>query len=128
MNYKTGKSHIVKDERGILMANDFDTLPFIPKRVIFIRFSEDSRPRGDHSYKHEQIIQCLRGNIKVYLKTGKETDCVELKQGDWVWIEPRLWVIMSGQCDCSMAAIYSSEKYKTTDFETNWNKYLNEEK
>lgn len=124
MNYKLGKCHMAKDERGVLMANDFEALPFIPKRVIFVRFSEELRPRGDHAYKYEQVIQCLKGTIKIHLKNGRDTDYEELKPGDWIWIEPMTWVIMSGQCECSMAIIYSSEKYNADDYEKNWNKYL----
>jgi len=123
MDCVKGICTIVKDDRGVLLGNDFKNLPFIPKRVVFLKFTSGTI-RGDHASKETQVIQCLKGSVTLYLKDGNDVTTEEISEGTWIQIPKLIWVILSAKCECSMVAVYSPSEYIESNYIKNFNEYL----
>ena len=64
-----------EDSRGSLLPIEFDSLPFIPKRVFIVNNVPLNDIRGEHShYKTKQLIVCTNGIVKVLLDNGLTKD------------------------------------------------------
>ena len=57
------------DKRGMLSPFEFDTLPFLPRRVFVISDVPKETVRGKHSRRScTQLMVCLQGAIEIFLK------------------------------------------------------------
>ena len=84
--------HSFGDWRGDLTPLEFSDLPFTPKRLFIVKNCGVGMRRGEHAhYTTQQLLICLKGEIKVVTHNGKKKDEGILKEGHSTLIESYHW-------------------------------------
>jgi dTDP-4-dehydrorhamnose 3,5-epimerase-like enzyme len=80
------------DADGILIPIEFDSLPFIPKRIFIVKNVPICEERGNHAhYETQQILVCLKGKIEVKLYDGQSVSNYVLNEGESIFIDKMIW-------------------------------------
>lgn len=106
-----------EDERGCLIPLEFDTLPFIPKRVFVVNNVPLNFIRGNHShYKTKQFLICVNGSVDVILNDGKIEITHKLNAGDTILIPELIWDSQKFTSKNSEIMVLCSTKYNHNDY------------
>jgi hypothetical protein len=113
------EEHIDLDKHhlGILSVLEFESLPFVPRRVFWVTDVPQGEERGNHAHLNtEQVLVCLRGRIVVRTDRGKGVEEKILKVGEHVYVGRMTWdsqVFMTGN-DILLAVC--STAYNKSDY------------
>lgn len=115
------------DERGELtFAEENIDIPFVTKRVYFLRNLKSDFERGFHAHKVlKQVIYCVSGSFMLLLDDGKESKTIELLAGETVFIDSVVWHVMSHFSKDCVIAVFASDFYKESDYIRDYTEYKN---
>jgi hypothetical protein len=101
----------VQDERGILVAVEFDQIPFTVKRVFTIHGPETGATRGEHRAPCDQmIVNTGAGRVLVTLGDGADPIALDAT-GNAVLIPKGIWVEFELFDEQSSVLVLASERY-----------------
>jgi hypothetical protein len=82
-----------RDPRGQLVALDEGLLPFVPRRIFFVRDVPVGGMRGGHGHRSaRQLLVCLAGRIRCELRHGGVGETLPLEpSGYGLLVEPGVW-------------------------------------
>ncbi len=107
------------DPRGTLVAlEQFDGLPFAPKRVFFMSIETAGTVRGGHANSCDEFLVVLKGSVLVKLDNGDEHAAVRLtRQDQGLWISAGILIDLEEFESDTIMLVCASEIYeKTTHF------------
>ena len=80
------------DTRGVLVPVEFGNLPFMPRRLFYVKDVPCGDWRGGHAHRTtRQFLICLKGLVQVVVHDGHAgNDCL-LKPDEALLIGPMLW-------------------------------------
>ena len=106
-----------KHHCGILSVLEFNTLPFIPKRIFWVTDVPQGETRGNHAHrKTEQLLVCLQGSIMVQTDMGIGVDKQILNVGQSVYVGRMVWdsqVFLTGK---DILLVLASTAYDKDDY------------
>lgn len=111
------------DERGTLVPIEFTDLPFVPKRIFYIRNVPQNTIRGGHGhYKTRQYYMCIQGLIlvKIYTNTT-DFEIVILKPGQALLVPEMVWTSEEFCTGKEVLLVICSEAYSKEDYFTDKN-------
>ncbi|GJD55855.1 sugar 3,4-ketoisomerase [Methylobacterium dankookense] len=111
LNYRT---HV--DDRGKLAAFDeFDNIPFPPRRVFFLKVDDPDRTRGGHANSCDEFIMPLSGSVLVEVDNGRECCSVHLDTRDRaLWIKSGIVINLREFESNTVLLICASASYRDT--------------
>lgn len=116
-----------EDSRGSLLPIEFDSLPFIPKRVFIVNNVPLNDIRGEHShYSTKQLIICTNGTVKVLLDDGLTKNEYILYKNQSILINEMVWDAQQFLTDDAEIIVLCSTKYDINDYIIDYNKFLHE--
>lgn len=116
-----------EDSRGSLLPIEFDSLPFIPKRVFIVNNVPLNDIRGEHShYNTKQLIVCTNGMVKVLLDDGIVKDEHTLCKNQTILINEMIWDAQQFLTDDAEIVVLCSTKYDINDYIMDYDKFLYE--
>jgi dTDP-4-dehydrorhamnose 3,5-epimerase-like enzyme len=105
-------------------------LPFKIKRVYYIYGVNKDLIRGNHAHKKiHQVLICVKGSVKIKIKTPKEEAVYELNNpSEGLYIGVMLWREMYDFSEDAVLLVLASEYYDKDDYIRNYDFYLDEAK
>lgn len=102
--------------------------PFEVKRVYYIYDVAEHVRRGFHSHnKLHQMLICVKGSVKILLKTPYEEQEVLLDDpAKGLYIGPMIWREMFDFSSDAVLLVLASNHYDESDYIRNYDKYLQE--
>lgn len=96
---------------------EFDGLPFVPKRIFWVKDVPAGEERGGHAhYVTEQYLICLSGRVLVTLFDGKDRDIFELSAGRAVLIPRMVWDTQKFLTGSDIILVLCSTSYNPRDY------------
>ena len=115
-----------RDSRGLLTVCEPPLLPFVPRRVFYIRDVPAGQSRGDHA--HHTIAECLialAGHLDLSWDDGQRRGCVQLDDPDrGFYIPPRIWRRMEAFSSDALLLVLCSDMYRDADYIRNYSDFL----
>jgi dTDP-4-dehydrorhamnose 3,5-epimerase-like enzyme len=110
------------DSRGVLMAINFSSMDFHPKRVFFVKDVPVGMVRGGHAHKTvTQVLICVKGEIEVILHTSENKYTKEIiYPGEWVMVPPMVWDTQKFLSEDALLAVLCSKEYMEDDYIRDW--------
>jgi dTDP-4-dehydrorhamnose 3,5-epimerase-like enzyme len=107
-----------KDERGLLVPFDFDTLPFRPRRSFFVADAPVGTVRGGHAHRSAlQLLVCIKGRIEVLMRHGQdEVSALLDATPSGLVIEAGVWSSQKYLEPGSVLLVFASEPYDPTSY------------
>lgn len=108
------------DERGMLHAFDFGTLPFVPARIFTVSGVPAGVVRGGHGHhRGEQLLACVQGQIDVLMHcAGREAQC-SLRPGSGILrVAAGVWCRQTYVEPASVLLVLASEPYSPDTYFT----------
>lgn len=106
---------------GTLSVMEFDGLPFVPKRMFWVKDVPAGEERGGHAhYVTEQYLICVRGAVSVTLYDGKDKDTFELSPGRAVFIPRMVWDTQKFLTGDDIVLVLCSTSYNPRDYINDW--------
>lgn len=101
-------------------------VPFEIKRVYYIFDVPAHIRRGFHMHrKLHQVLICVKGIVKILVKTPFEEQVVELNNpSEGLYIGPMIWREMYDFSEDALLLVLASDHYDERDYERNFDKYL----
>lgn len=122
-SFLDGKARLLRiapqtDERGSLLAFDYDRLPFIPQRLFCVYDAPLDAVRGRHAHTTgSQLLACIAGRIEVVLRIGDKEESVELFPGGGaLQIDAPVWNSHRYVVAKSVLLVLASEPFANTVF------------
>ncbi|MFL0251667.1 sugar 3,4-ketoisomerase [Clostridium neuense] len=111
------------------IEGNFD-VPFQIKRVFYIYGVDSNVIRGHHALrKSHQILICLKGSVKIRLRTPIDEEIVELSNPEeGLYIGKLIWREMFDFSEDAVLFVLASEHFEEEDYIRNYDFYLNEAK
>jgi dTDP-4-dehydrorhamnose 3,5-epimerase-like enzyme len=102
-------------------------VPFEIKRVYYIFDVPAEIRRGFHAHKKlHQVLICIKGSVKILVKTPEEEQIFELSRPDeGLYIGPMIWREMYDFSSDAVLLVLASDHYDPADYERNYDEYLN---
>ena len=106
-----------RDPRGELLALDEGRLPFVPRRIFFVRDVPPGSVRGGHGHRRaRQLLVCLAGRIRCELRHGGERGQVLLEpSAHALLVEPGVWTEQTYETPGAMLLVLASEPRDVVD-------------
>ena len=119
-------TEIYTDTRGTLIPiNDFDLLPFIPKRMFTVTNVPKGQIRGDHAhYESEYLIFCIAGKITATLTSATGRNEVVLTPGTFISHPPMEWGSFRFETGSDTMMVFCSMKYDKNDYITSFQQFM----
>lgn len=121
----------INGEYGSLIPieENFD-VPFQIKRVFYIYGVGSNIIRGHHALrKSHQILICIKGKVKIRVKTPYEEDIVELSNpSEGIYMGKLIWREMFDFSEDAVLLVLASEYFDENDYIRNYDFYLEEAK
>jgi UDP-2-acetamido-3-amino-2,3-dideoxy-glucuronate N-acetyltransferase len=117
------------DHRGDLVAIDFEKhLPFDPKRFFTTFGVPSDAVRGEHAhYECEQVLVVLKGEIRISLTNGHESEVFHLKSPSMgLFLPSMIWGVQESLNSSSVLGVFASHPYDEADYIRNYEQYLRE--
>ena len=114
-----------EDSSGSLLPIEFDSLPFIPKRVFIVNNVPLNDIRGEHShYKTKQLIVCTNGIVKVLLDDGLTKYEYTLYKNQTILINEMVWDAQQFLTPDAEIVVLCSTNYDVNDYIIDYNEFL----
>ena len=117
---------VFEDERGLLLVLDALEEKYFPvKRVFFISDFPTGETRGKHGHHEcEQILICLKGNLRLVVSLNGETRSLTLRENEYVYLPKATWASLESLHSSTFLAVLCSDKYDHEDFFYDPNHYV----
>ena len=131
--YNTGtfKFKRISDKYGNLVPIEAElNIPFPIRRIYYIYGVDGNARRGFHSHNvlHQALI-CVKGSVKILLKTPAEEETVLLDDPTkGLYIGPMIWREMFDFSEDAVLLVLASEHYDEADYIRNYDMYLEKAK
>jgi len=113
------------DWRGDLTPLEFYDLPFTPKRLFIVKNCEKGIRRGEHAHhKTQQLLICLKGEIKVVTHNGKSKEVGILKEGCTTLIKAYHWDYQEFLSGDDVLLVVCSTPFDIKDYILNFDDFL----
>lgn len=101
-------------------------IPFDIKRVYYIYEVPEEIRRGFHSHNRlQQALICMKGSVKILVKTPIESQVVELNNpAEALYIGPMVWREMFDFSEDAVLLVLASLNYDESDYIRNYDMYL----
>ena len=110
--------------RGKLMFLEFESLPFVPKRMFIVDEVPEGTRRGNHAhYECQQILVCMKGRLEIQLDNGKEKATAILYSGDALFHDKLEWATLAYFDNAKLLSVCSSG-YDPNDYITDYQKFM----
>lgn len=120
---------IHENEKGLLVPMELDQLPFVPKRIFYVKNVPKGSVRGNHAhYKTQQVLTCLQGIVQVKLDYGDKIWEVTLNANESVFCDKMVWDSQTYVTDDAILMSICSTPHDPEDYITDYEKFLNESK
>jgi len=115
-----------KDSRGTLGVLDFNKLPFLPRRIYWIKDSPENVTRGAHAHKLlNQVFLVLSGSVMIDTFKGLEKQSFNLiAEGPVLMLEPGCWRDIKLLTPDSLLLVLCDREYEESDYIREWEDYL----
>ena len=115
------------DARGRLVATDWHSIPFTPKRVFLVDRVPPGAARGGHAHRAcHQLLMATSGQIKIVIDDGVKNGLVvtiaDVQVG--LYIPPMIWSMEFGHSKGAALAVLASEPYELDDYITDYKEFL----
>ena len=108
------------DERGELGVVDFSqSLPYLPRRIFFIRGVQPGAQRGAHAHKLcHQAFLCMQGRVVCEFSDGQRTKTIEMDSSSFpgLHVPPSIWGRLSAFSSDAVLAVLASHPYDAEDY------------
>lgn len=121
------KFKMISDEYGRLVPIEArGEIPFDIKRAYYIFNVPNRIRRGFHAHRElHQVLICVKGTLKILVKTPSEEKIVELNDpSEGLYIGPMVWREMYDFSEDAVLLVLASDHYNECDYERNYDKYL----
>ena len=120
------KLRLVDETSELVVYNNFEELPFLPKRFFYITNFPTNLTRGGHAHKScEQILFVISGKILVKINDGKNTDEIILENSSEAIHIPKLvWSDQTYLESNSILGVMASEVYNEGEYIRNFDHFL----
>ena len=117
---------VFEDDRGLLLVLDaLEEKYFAVKRVFFISDFPTGETRGKHGHHEcEQILICLKGNLRLVVSLNGETRSLTLRENEYVYLPKATWASLESLHSSTFLAVLCSDKYDREDFFYDQNHYV----
>lgn len=114
---------IFNEDRGTLVPVEFADVPFVPKRLFFIKGVPQGTVRGEHGhFKCKQYYICIKGLVLVEMYTGpSEFEVVILRPGQAILVPEMVWTSEEFCTGHEVLLVLCSEEYSKDDYFTDKN-------
>jgi hypothetical protein len=104
------------DDRGHLVAfQQFDTLPFRPERVFFMKIDRPEAERGGHANSCDEFIVAVAGAVRVEVDNGTERAGVWLRDyARGLWVRPGVLIHLRAFEPGTILLVCASARYEAT--------------
>ena len=120
---------IHENEKGLLVPMELGQLPFVPKRIFYVKNVPKGSVRGNHAhYKTQQVLTCLQGIVQVKLDYGDKIWEVTLNANESVFCDKMVWDSQTYLTDDAILMSICSTSHDPEDYITDYEKFLNESK
>lgn len=104
------------DTRGELVAfEEFENVPFAPKRVFIVRVDAPGTVRGGHANSCDELITVLSGAVTVEVDNGSERSKVRLAgYAEALWIQGGILIQLCEFLPGTTLLVCASERYEDT--------------
>ena len=108
----------VKNERGSLFAiNNFDELPFLPKRLFVVSDVPSSAVRGNHAhYETQQVLFCLKGSIQITITDKNGIRSIYLSEGEKYFHDRLEWAEIDFENRDTLMLVVCSTNFDENDY------------
>ena len=118
-------SNVISENRGDLLPIEFNSLPFKPKRLFFVKNAPKLQTRGNHAhYTTKQIIFCVQGSVEVQIDDGKSAEITKIVQGQSIYIPNKTWGNQKYLQNHTIILVLCSTLYDKDDYITDYNQFL----
>jgi len=112
------------EQDGSLVPLEFEDVPFIPKRIFYVKNVPIKTERGGHAhFKTKQFLICVKGIIVVKLHDGFDETEHTLQEDEGIYIPSLIWdsqIFMTGS---DILLSLCSTNYDEKDYIDNFNKF-----
>lgn len=110
------------DARGSLLPLDFDSLPFVPRRLFTVSGMPPGTVRGGHAHRDgEQLLICLQGQVDLWLRRrNEEAELSLLQDGPALLIGPKVWCRQTYARAETVLLVVSSRPYDPDSYIDSW--------
>lgn len=117
MKLNTFNNEFGEANLGSLLPIELNQLPFIPKRIFFVKDVPSGVTRGEHAhFKTQQLLVCLRGKIKVSLHDGKNLTSSILEENETIFVDKMIWDSQEFLTYDSILLSLASTNYDKSDY------------
>ena len=105
---------------------EFDTLPFVPRRIYWLHESSLDISRGNHAHRElRQILFVLNGRFRLRLSDGfSDLELYLDKKSDGVYLEPGLWRVLDEFAKDSIILVICDQVFQESDYIRNYEEFL----
>lgn len=118
---------VIGDGRGDLVALEGNkNIPFVIKRVYFLKNMKSDHPRGFHAHKKlKQIMICLAGTCQMLLDNGRSKESIQLNSfSKGLVIENMIWHEMHDFSEDCILMILADEFYDEQDYIRDYQEFI----
>src|SRR4051812_36119599 len=108
----------VDDLRGMLIAAEFDNLPFVPVRIFTVTNVPSEHIRGSHAHRLcEQFLVSVSGGLSVVVDDGSEREELRLDNPDFgLYLPPMTWSTQYRYSPDATLLVLASRPYELEDY------------
>ena len=116
----------VDDLRGMLMAAEFDGLPFSPVRLFTVTNVPSEHIRGSHAHVQcEQFLVCVSGGLSVVVDDGSEREEFRLDSPDaGLYLPAMTWSTQYRYSPQATLLVLASRPYEPDDYIRDYDEFL----
>jgi UDP-2-acetamido-3-amino-2,3-dideoxy-glucuronate N-acetyltransferase len=115
------------DLRGsLLVAEQLQHIPFVPKRVFVVFDVPSKEVRGEHAHKVlQQFLVCIQGECSVMLDDGINREEIRLDSKNiGVLIPPMIWSVQYKYTSDAILLVFASDVYDSGDYIRDYQQFL----
>ncbi|MFL5925910.1 MAG: WxcM-like domain-containing protein [Gaiellaceae bacterium] len=116
----------VDDLRGMLIAAEFDNLPFVPVRIFTVTNVPSEHIRGSHAHHLcEQFLVSVSGGLSVVVDDGSEREELRLDNPDFgLYLPPMTWSTQYRYSPEATLLVLASRPYEPEDYIRDYDDFL----
>lgn len=112
------------NHEGALCVAEFDSLPFKPKRMFFVKNVPVGVERGNHAHKKtQQLLICVQGKIKIITHDGNTRHENVMEANDAVHVKSMVWDSQIFLTDDALLLVLASTNYDKKDYITDFTEF-----
>lgn len=114
------------DARGdLFFAQTPDHMPFVVKRVFYIRHVPEGVSRGSHAHKEaEQFLITLQGSAEIRLDDGREVCQLTLREPDQaLYVPAKTWLDLTAMSPDCILLVLASTVFDEADYLRNYEEF-----